>query len=543
MYWKGYTRERAALEILDVSHRLSQKAWVFRPFDDQVKQQAVEDLELVRGELFKLGYAPQSDVLVTIDRVVSTLEALSPSRPSPFTAVLDLSQLLLSTVKFLSLSSSPFPIPNRHLPPEILHNIYDYVVLNQYHATRQRTVSALSRTSTLWRQIVDERPVVYLPSDFRLEVYSNNYLNLQEAGSPRLLHPWEEVHIDLSQDSDPVGVYDGWWEEMVEPLLDMRKSDKLKRHVGRLVLVLPTNRDTPLNLWADQIVKTTNQWNRVSLQLPLLMEEHYRELWRVLYVGEIGAKEERSYEFGDSYLPMRLEMRTTQTIIDGASNSRKALGGEDGRVPVFTNYTVFAAPWLVFTTPIFLLETVPEEDRPTTLPPSRLRHLELSFQVDPTNPAQAIQEIESFFSTIAPRIEHLVFRLRLTRPHTSSFEESKFTHHFISGLLSCTRLDHLSIGGFGFAPDLLSRLSGLPIRSLTILPLQYVENYSQYLPLIHTTPPNQIRKITRATRCKGGADAYRSWIEEIGVYITCLECEEERVMWRTLARAAGVAWT
>ena len=57
MYWKQYTRERAALEILDVSHRLSQRAWIFRPLDDQVRQQAVETLPAVKGELLNLGDA------------------------------------------------------------------------------------------------------------------------------------------------------------------------------------------------------------------------------------------------------------------------------------------------------------------------------------------------------------------------------------------------------------------------------------------------------------------------------------------------------
>ena len=57
MYWKHYTREHAALEILDISHRLSQRAWIFRPLDDQIRQQAVEALSLVREELLHLGYA------------------------------------------------------------------------------------------------------------------------------------------------------------------------------------------------------------------------------------------------------------------------------------------------------------------------------------------------------------------------------------------------------------------------------------------------------------------------------------------------------
>ncbi|GAA5999638.1 hypothetical protein JCM5350_007869, partial [Sporobolomyces pararoseus] len=125
--------------------------------------------------------------------------------------------------------------------------------------------------------------------------------------------------------------------------------------------------------------------------------------------------------------------------------------------PIFTDYTVFAAPWLVFTAPIFLLETVSTRYKPASLPPSRLRHLELSFQVDPTNSARAIQELESFFSKIAPQIERLAFRLRITDPHPSQSAESTFTAHLVSCLLSCRRLQHLEIGGFDPSSHSLQR--------------------------------------------------------------------------------------
>ncbi|GAA5997782.1 hypothetical protein JCM5350_003056 [Sporobolomyces pararoseus] len=152
--------------------------------------------------------------------------------------------------------------------------------------------------------------------------------------------------------------------------------------------------------------------------------------------------------------------------------------------PIFTDYTVFAAPWLVFTAPFFLLETVSKKYKPNPIPPSRLQHLELSFLVDPTNPARAIQELESFFSKIAPQIERLAFRLRMTDPHPSQSAESTFTEHLVSCLLSCRRLQHLEIGGFGFSPEFLSRLTVLPLSKLVILPQQYVESCKDLQPLV-----------------------------------------------------------
>ncbi|GAA5981058.1 hypothetical protein JCM5350_000027 [Sporobolomyces pararoseus] len=547
MYWKQYTRERAALEILDVSHQLSQRAWIFRPLDDQVRQQAVEALSSAREELLNLGYAPRSSILSTIDHVLSTLNTFSPTDPPPFDVLIDLSQRLLSAVKAISLSSSPFPIPNRHLPPEILHNIYDYVILEQGPIERQDTIVALSATSTLWHQLVEERPVAYLNSCTKLELYQDDHERLRESGANRL-HDWEEIYLNLWKE-DVFRVFDEWWESL-HVVLEMRRSDKRERHTGRLVLVLPTSEDWPLSDWADEVVKTTDSWERVSLQITDLRQECYLELWRLLSVGNIGIKEERSYRFGAHDNPILLETRTTQAILDKAMETRRESNGEAGRVPVFLNYTVFAAPWLVFTTPILLLETVPEEDRPVPLPPSRLRHLEITFQVDPSNPAQAIQEIESFFTAIAPRIERLVFRLRLTRPHPSPFEESKFTLHLVAGLVSCTRLLHLSIGGFGFAPDLLSRLSLLPVQSLRILPLQYVKKYNDYLPLLHTIPPNETRKTTIVSQFTGSQNdiyarlAFRdSWRKESGGPFLSQNFPDERRMWKRLANAANVDWT
>lgn len=56
MYWQGYTRERAAQDLLRVSHKLSLEAYVFRPIDSQLKQQAIGDLSGVKEELLKQGY-------------------------------------------------------------------------------------------------------------------------------------------------------------------------------------------------------------------------------------------------------------------------------------------------------------------------------------------------------------------------------------------------------------------------------------------------------------------------------------------------------
>jgi len=51
-----YTRERAAQDLLEVAHRLSHKSYVFRSVDSGVKEEAIDGLDCIRGELLKLGY-------------------------------------------------------------------------------------------------------------------------------------------------------------------------------------------------------------------------------------------------------------------------------------------------------------------------------------------------------------------------------------------------------------------------------------------------------------------------------------------------------
>lgn len=56
MYWKKYTREKAAQQLLKISHRLSDEAFIFRPIEDSLVDQVSQELETIRGELIDLGY-------------------------------------------------------------------------------------------------------------------------------------------------------------------------------------------------------------------------------------------------------------------------------------------------------------------------------------------------------------------------------------------------------------------------------------------------------------------------------------------------------
>ncbi|GAA5984517.1 hypothetical protein JCM5350_004744 [Sporobolomyces pararoseus] len=508
MYWEHYSRERAAQDIVSIAHRLSHEAWVFRPIDLQVKQQAIEDLKTVHEELLKLGYTYDSSSLVIISSALSTLSSIPHDALLPYSTALRVAQILLPAVEALSRSASLFPVPNRHLPIELLHRIYDYVIddylkphedetdddWDDYSADptppelqRQETILNLSATSIAWRQVVLERPIVYLDSFKKLENYSSLREGWLESGSPRGRQPCEELHLDLTA----LKTHEAreWRANGYSLIISGLGKENPSR---KLIMTMKTDDETPLadpnfdgHGWAQEAREWGKEGKCSSLRLKHLSKEEYRDVWRVLQRGKMEDETEREYFIGDQNQAVELTTRITQAILDCAGylegNDWYDAGKES---PIFTDYTVFAAPWLVFTAPLFLLETVSRKYKPASLLPSRLRHLELSFQLDPTNPARAIQELEAFFSKIAPRIERLAFRLRITDPHPSLASESTFTEHLVSCLLSCRRLQHLEIGGFGFSPDFLSRLTTLPLSNLVILPQQHVESCKDLIALV-----------------------------------------------------------
>jgi len=414
----------------------------------------------------------------------------------PSLTALKVSKLLIETVESLSNSSFPFPVPNVHPPPEILHLIYDFIA-NTDPEERQEVLDALSLTSKTWRQIVTERPLVYLNSLFRVQQYR---LFCDAHWKLHWRQRWEELYIDLSnghlQDSETL------LEELEEIFSALCGNEPRN---GRIILSLSITEDTPLgDGWGQLVQERSEEWKRLTVRISILDPSHYKQLWRILQYKPTVDGEEKEYFIGDPTWADNLETTAAQGILNGVLEPEFELvedsdfsdddfdspDDEDSHraCPIFTNYTTFAVPWLVFTAPIFLLETAPERYRPTTLPPSRLRHLEITLEVDPSNPAQAIQHLDSFFSAISLKIERLAFRLRVTCPHPTPADELKFSEHIISCLLSCARLRHLEIGGFGFSPDFLSRLSVLSLSTLVLLPLQHVISYNGHIRPLFSSP-------------------------------------------------------
>jgi len=57
MYWKGYSRERAAQDLLDIVQTLSKKAYVFEPIESSAKQLITKQIKYIQEELQKVGLA------------------------------------------------------------------------------------------------------------------------------------------------------------------------------------------------------------------------------------------------------------------------------------------------------------------------------------------------------------------------------------------------------------------------------------------------------------------------------------------------------
>jgi hypothetical protein len=544
---RTYTPQQAAQELLDIVRDLSNRAYVFRAIDRKVEQRASDELTRIGLELIKLGYAvsvsysarigelradqicffqSNNPVLSTMFRARSILHSIPQHDTLPFSAAVIVSKNLLEAAKILSIfSSSHLFLPNCRLPPELLHLIYEHVAFspltgvestNDDSVVRQRTLFALSSTSTVWRQLLLERPVTYITTIEQVRRFGSLCRSWHDSDSPLWRSPWEELHIDLvEEDMVNVRADPDVWKALLNQLNVTRPADlegeEHEGQVGKLVITLRTKGRSSPEQWGHAVREVTERWNEFAIQIPFMDIEGYTmfmalfEDWGVL--GERSAE----YYIGSQY-PAYLAKEFTQDILDKYvlwsledSEEEEDPEAEDVCRPIidFRQYIVFAVPYLVFTAPIFLLETTPKLYRPPDHFTCRLRHLEITFEVDPSDSNRANREIDSFFSAISPRIERLAFRLRLARPYPQDHfaTESSLNTQLISSLASCKRLRHLEIGGFGFEFDFFSQLcnTSLLLTTLVLLPTYYIRICHDILSLLKW--PGPVIKSLKTLRC------------------------------------------
>jgi len=313
--------------------------------------------------------------------------------------------------------------------------------------------------------------------------YSELKRCLSGWGYLRLIPPTntiELVHIDLSDEYD----------RNLEPDSSWKIHHSIK--VRQLTLDLTTCGNYSIGDWYEWARNSLEKVGSYTLKLPGSDQEEFRSAARA-FLGEEFAY---GYERAELYVgerPILTSISLVQEQLDRIFyDDRYDEPYDISFLPRFMDYSVLSTPWLTFTVPIFLLEPfiadLPPEDDEPYMPPSRLEHLELSLEFDPSDPVEALRQVDIFFETISPKLERLALRLRLTSPHPSTLNEITFTDHFIAGLISCSKLHHLELGGFGLSSDYITRLIRLPLTTLIVLPILPLPSLDDLKILLVDTP-------------------------------------------------------
>ena len=133
----------------------------------------------------------------------------SASRCLPLSTVHAVIPIIIQAIDALSVSATPFPVPNRHPPPEILNQIYLEVLKEEDPSVLQSAIRVLSRTSIAWRRIVLPRcKQLYLGNREILERWLgiHTLTEWQRAASRKRTLSFDraddlyELHVDLSRD-------------------------------------------------------------------------------------------------------------------------------------------------------------------------------------------------------------------------------------------------------------------------------------------------------------------------------------------------------
>ncbi|GAA5833261.1 hypothetical protein JCM5353_007928 [Sporobolomyces roseus] len=469
------TREQAAARLLDLSGYLSSSTFIHRPFDRTLMKPVVGDLQTIMERLPELGYEADSSAHELVSLALSTLSAPLPSGFASFSTLITTSKLLLDAALSLSTSASPFPLSNQHLPNEILYLILDYVRSDIKARRRRDTLHTLIATSIHWRRIA-------LPAS-QSQLIITSYSELERCLSRwaycRLSPPTntvELVHIDLSDEYD----------RNLEPNSSWKIHPSIK--VRQLTLDLTMDGNHYIEDWYEWARNRLEKVGSYTLKLPGSDQEEFRSAATAFFGEEFAY----GYERAELYVGEQPILTTISLVQERLDHIFEDEYYGISSLPRFMDYSVLSTPWLTFTVPIFLLEPfiaelLPEDDE-LYMPPSRLEHLEISLELDPSDPVEALRQVDVFFETISPKLERLALRLRLTSPHPSALNETTFTDHFIDGLLSCSKLNHLELGGFGLSPDYLSRLIRLPLTTLIVLPILPLPSLDDLEILLVDTP-------------------------------------------------------
>ena len=313
---------------------------------------------------------------------------------------------------------------------------------------------ALSATSVTWRNVSYPRSNIHIESVDRLDRWCSHQERLLAGNPIRNNAQLGRFCIQLSEDLSDFDWFEHWRNQAFEYYFDDAKR-------------LELNFDGPVphdydkyEKFCSELSESLSCRDQFSVRIRYQPKEDLYTSFD-LFTTSCDTRQSRTrFELylGDPEVPCLPRASDTQAWFD--------LRAEQDEPPVnFTKFRILAIPWHIFTIPQFLGTTYPIQ---TDLSDSRLLRLELTLEIDAQERDDTLDQVQSFFETISPRIQYLAIRLRLRTDHEDRADELTFTQAFVNGLASCRRLKHLEIGGSGFSPDLPRHLAILPLTSLVL---------------------------------------------------------------------------
>ncbi|GAA6015401.1 hypothetical protein JCM11491_000415 [Sporobolomyces phaffii] len=466
----GYTRHRGARELLEIIQQLTRPSFVHRPFDAAMTQHLERKFFWVIDDLEELGYERGGDTIRLLEQARQVALRNSDAVSLLYPALAEIVKLVMDSVVSLSVSASPFPLKNRHLPREIMKLIFFGVLEEDDLAIRQRTLSALSATARDWRQIVTAHRCVFLGNERALESWMR-YRKIRELDEDTAYQTGgdlAELTIDLSRAKPKLAQVD-----LLRRAFNTT-GDVPETSIRSVSVMLPTSKtQRPKKYQAvyDDLAEFVVQRRpKHSITAPTVTHEEFDAAVNLI-AGGAEWTQRLELTVGRASEPIESSTEVIEELLTSTYGT-----GADKRasLPVFTNYASLVLPWHVFTIDQFLLRSIPNPVSP--LPPSRLERLELTLEVTNWDLDKVGRDVAAFFAVLAPNLQHLALRIQLPGLNGSEEDEDELTSYFVRGLESCHKLRHLEIGGSGLARDLPLWLANLRLKELVLLPAQH-RNY------------------------------------------------------------------
>ncbi|GAA5968045.1 hypothetical protein JCM3765_003565 [Sporobolomyces pararoseus] len=452
--WNPEQPHQLYKKLYELVQYLNIPNFVHRSFDSEMQEEVKRKIRFCEKALTRYDYSMDHPAHSHLQQAIVSLTPTIPKDSISLKARIKASKLLLDAIE--TLATLELPLPNQHLPTDILHLIFDHVTQFEDPFDRRDTIYALAQTSVAWSRIALKK----CQSDVFI-------------GSYRELENWEELYLkgtfDDGEEERQYDLFTVWLWGCIENR-DPEIFERVLRRLETKAISVKLEQYTELDDgWWEAIDKILDAFpHNYSFSVPLHDSHDYQ---RALH-SFIAANTNDSTPRRELFFTGQAMQTPTQIVRDMFTDDFQNYsdGSSSCTTGAFLGFQILSAPFLALTVPLFLLLPI-KKGQFQLIRSSKIEHLEITLEFDPSNPEQAQYELETFFKVISPTIRHLSLRIRLTTAHPSLENYQAFTDQLASGLLSCSHLSHFELGGFGYSmKQLFSTLPNLPFRTLTFLP-------------------------------------------------------------------------